>query len=133
LVALPAIASCTADADAPAAAGSTVSITTRDFAFSIEGADDLHAGDVTFDLENQGPNTHELVVVRSDGADLPIRADGITVDEEAIEPRIAGAWEDAKPGTRDQLQLHLEPGRYVLFCNMAGHYLGGMHDFVEVH
>jgi uncharacterized cupredoxin-like copper-binding protein len=22
--------------------------------------------------------------------------------------------------------LHLRPGRYELFCNMAGHYLGGM-------
>ena len=65
-------------------------------------------------------------------ADLPIRADGITVDEEAIEPLIAGAWEDAKPGTRDRLRLHLEPGRYVLFCNMAGHYLGGMHEALEV-
>jgi uncharacterized cupredoxin-like copper-binding protein len=109
-----------------------VSITTRDFSFSIRGADDLQAGNVILDVENQGPNSHELVVVRSDGSDLPIRADGITVDEDAIEPRIAGAWEDAEPGARDQLQLRLEPGRYVLFCNMAGHYLGGMHDFLEV-
>ena len=109
-----------------------ISVITRDFYFKVTGAEDLRAGDITLDVENEGPNTHELVVVRSDGADLPIRADGITVDEEAIEPLIAGAWEDAKPGTRDRLRLHLDRGRYVLFCNMAGHYLGGMHEALEV-
>jgi uncharacterized cupredoxin-like copper-binding protein len=30
------------------------------------------------------------------------------------------------------LHLHLTPGRYVLFCNMAGHYLGGMHRTLVV-
>jgi uncharacterized cupredoxin-like copper-binding protein len=26
----------------------------------------------------------------------------------------------------------LAPGRYVLFCNMSGHYLGGMHRLLVV-
>jgi uncharacterized cupredoxin-like copper-binding protein len=26
----------------------------------------------------------------------------------------------------EEVLLHLKPGRYELFCNMAGHYLGGM-------
>jgi uncharacterized cupredoxin-like copper-binding protein len=30
------------------------------------------------------------------------------------------------------LRLKLTPGRYVFFCNMAGHYLGGMRHEVVV-
>ena len=29
--------------------------------------------------------------------------------------------------------MHLEPGRYVLFCNMEGHYMAGMHTVLVVH
>jgi uncharacterized cupredoxin-like copper-binding protein len=28
--------------------------------------------------------------------------------------------------------VHLAPGRYVLFCNMTGHYMGGMHSTLVV-
>ena len=30
------------------------------------------------------------------------------------------------------LKLHLAPGRYLLFCNMEGHYMGGMHTELVV-
>jgi uncharacterized cupredoxin-like copper-binding protein len=48
------------------------------------------------------------------------------VDEEALEPRILGMLEPGAPGDVRTLRVHLSPGRYVLFCNMSGHYLGGM-------
>ena len=37
---------------------------------------------------------------------------------------------DAK--TRGPSPLTLSPGRYVLFCNLEGHYLAGMHAAIEV-
>ena len=37
-----------------------------------------------------------------------------------------GVIEGKQPGTMEEVLLHLKPGRYELFCNMAGHYLGGM-------
>jgi uncharacterized cupredoxin-like copper-binding protein len=57
----------------------------------------------------------------------------VTLDEEAAEESksIAGALEPAEPGIR-RLRVHLTPGRYVLFCNMTGHYLGGMDRDIEV-
>ena len=58
---------------------------------------------------------------------LPLRADGLTVNEEAIQTREAGTLEPGHAGAVRDLQLHLAPGRYVLFCNMEGHYMGGMH------
>jgi hypothetical protein len=54
-----------------------------------------------------------------------MRKDGLTIDEDALEPMILGSLEPAGPGTRD-LEVRLEPGRYVMFCNMAGHFMSGM-------
>jgi uncharacterized cupredoxin-like copper-binding protein len=55
-----------------------------------------------------------------------LRPDNITVDEDALEPVTLGEVEAESPGTVEVVRLKLRPGRYELFCNMAGHYLGGM-------
>jgi hypothetical protein len=34
--------------------------------------------------------------------------------------------------TTQDLVLHLAPGRYIFYCNLEGHYLGGMHGVLEV-
>jgi len=93
---------------------------------SIEG------GLVTLSVWNEGPSTHEFVVVPSDRSadELPIAADGISVDEDAVVPVDEIAEIEAK--TRGILSLSLSPGRYVLFCNLEGHYLAGMHASLEV-
>jgi uncharacterized cupredoxin-like copper-binding protein len=56
----------------------------------------------------------------------------LTVDEEALEPLHLVTIEGMERGKGDEVQVHLVPGRYVLFCNMAGHYLSGMHARVVV-
>lgn len=91
----------------------------------------MSAGDHVLEVENYGPERHELIVAREGKTDLPFRADGLTLDEDAARPAIAGALEPEQPGTHE-LRLHLKPGRYVLFCNMAGHYLSGMDRDIEV-
>jgi uncharacterized cupredoxin-like copper-binding protein len=83
------------------------------------------AGDVRLVVANKGPDTHEMLVVRT-SAPLPLRADGITVDEEALEPVTVDEVEGEARGHVYVGQFKLRPGRYELFCNMAGHYLGGM-------
>ena len=112
--------------------GSTpiISISERDFA--ITAPTTVQAGEVILRVTNRGPVGHELIVVRAPNADLPMRSDGLTVDEERLQHSEAGALEpiDA-PATRD-LDVHLTPGRYVLFCNMSGHYIGGMHHVLVV-
>src|SRR5205823_12276773 len=75
---------------------------------------------------------HELIVVRESGSRLPLRRDGSTVSEEKLDSVTAGVLEPGQPGSNRQLRLHLPPGRYVLFCNMSGHYLGGMHSELVV-
>jgi uncharacterized cupredoxin-like copper-binding protein len=104
-------------------AANVVKVSERDFRISAPRR--VEAGDVLLSVRNQGPDAHELIVIRADEA-LPLRADGTTVDEDALEPSTVGVLEPGNPNTDRLLSVHLSPGHYVLICNMAGHYLGGM-------
>ena len=44
----------------------------------------------------------------------------------------AGSLEPGQAGTVRTLRVHLVSGHYLFFCNMAGHYLGGMNAEVIV-
>jgi hypothetical protein len=110
------------------AKGSEVRVRERDF--RISAPQRIPAGGVQLLVTNEGPDAHELVVARRGRGPLPISKDGMRVDEEGL--RDSRELEAADPGTRT-LQLNLRPGRYVLFCNMSGHFRGGMHTEVLVH
>jgi hypothetical protein len=97
--------------------------------FKITAPRTLPSGRVDLEADNAGPDDHELIVVRASGT-LPRRSDGLTVDEEALDPETVGALE---PGIGDRhLTIDLKPGRYEMFCNMQGHYLAGMHRSFRV-
>jgi uncharacterized cupredoxin-like copper-binding protein len=125
-----AVSGCSGKEKVAGQSASIVRVTERDF--KITAPERVRAGDVEVLARNRGPDDHELIVVRERGARLPFRADGITIDEDALESMQAGALEPGGGGTVRALQLHLTPGRYVLFCNMAGHFLGGMHRTMVV-
>jgi uncharacterized cupredoxin-like copper-binding protein len=114
-----------ASPDAPA-----LKVSERDF--HISAPKRARAGRFTLSVQNRGPVAHELILVRADRPRLPLRADGFTVDEDALEGVTAGALEPGQPGKDRRLDVHLRPGRYVMFCNMAGHYLAGMHRKLTV-
>ena len=101
-----------------------VRIAERDF--RITAPKHVRSGNLLLSVRNGGPDAHELIVVRDRGSRLPLRRDGSTVSEEKLEPLIAGALEPGEPYSVRKLRLHLRPGTYELFCNMSGHYLGGM-------
>lgn len=105
-------------------AAHVVRITERDF--RISAPKHVRSGDLVLSVQNRGPDAHELIVVR-DGSRLPLRRDGTTVNEEKLERVKVGGLEPGQPHSVRQLRLHLAPGTYELFCNMSGHYLGGMH------
>jgi uncharacterized cupredoxin-like copper-binding protein len=101
--------------------------------FKLTAPRRIPAGEVTLAVRNGGPDLHELIVVR-EGAhhSLPLRGDGLTVDEERLQSTTAAALEPEAPGSAREVRVNLRPGRYILFCNMSGHYLGGMHTEIEV-
>ena len=125
------LSSCSSGSSDRAHAGAVVRVTERDFRISVSPAR-VHAGAVRLLLGNKGPDTHELILVRSSRGSLPLRSDGLTVNEEALDPVTVGTAEGQSTGATEELLLHLKPGRYELFCNMAGHYLGGMRAVLVV-
>ncbi len=114
-----------------AGAAQVVDVNERDFAI-VASPRQLSPGDVEFRADNHGPDAHELIVVRAPAGDLPLRSDGLTVNEEGLKSAIVGALEPGESGAVRTLRVHLAKGRYVLFCNMAGHYMAGMETVVTV-
>src|SRR6478736_1760179 len=64
-----------ADAHAPLA---VAVVNERDF--HITAPQTLKAGGVQLQVDNHGPDQHELIIAPLHGATLPMRADGFTVD-----------------------------------------------------
>jgi uncharacterized cupredoxin-like copper-binding protein len=112
----------------PLPAGTVVEVLLDDFQVHRTTAA-VPAGMVRFQLVNNGPSTHELIVVRTGraSAGLPLQRDGLTVDEEGPGVDHVDEAEGLDLADRRTVTLDLAPGHYVLFCNMEGHYLGGMH------
>jgi uncharacterized cupredoxin-like copper-binding protein len=119
---------------APPGQGSAVAVTLKDYRISLAVAM-IPGGVVTFDIHNRGPSTHEFVVFKTDraGNQLPLGADGLTVDEDSPFLRNVGEVAEVDIGSSRTLSLPLAPGRYVFACNIEGHYLGGMYSVVTVH
>lgn len=115
--------------DAPSDA-TVVRISEKDFRIDVRPRH-VAAGDVELVVRNAGPVDHELIVVRAQHHVLPLRGDGLTVDEDALHSQQVAVLEPAWPGTIRRVRLHLGPGRYEVFCNMAGHYMGGMRAFLK--
>lgn len=126
-----ALAGCSSGSSHSASRAATVQVKERDFRIVVAPAK-VHAGAVRLVVHNKGPDTHELLIVRSRDGNLPLRSDGLTIDEEAVEHSTVEVMEGKEPGATEHLLVHLRPGRYELFCNMAGHYLGGMRAYLEV-
>jgi uncharacterized cupredoxin-like copper-binding protein len=126
------LSGCGASASAgTGAGGAMVGVTEHDFHISTTVVH-VSPGEVTFRIHNNGPDEHELIIAPDRKGGLPLRRDGITVNEEAIQSSEPGSITPQQPGGTESLQVHLAAGRYVLFCNMEGHYLGGMHTVLDV-
>ncbi len=81
------------------------------------------AGPVTFTLTNNGIKDHEMVVLKTD---TPADQLEIGSDDRVSEADSVGEIGEIKPGTTGTVTLDLEPGSYVLVCNIAKHYGQGM-------
>jgi uncharacterized cupredoxin-like copper-binding protein len=124
-VALAAFAGCGGGAPS-SPSGTVVGVTERDFQITT-ATKQVTAGDVVLRIHNGGPDQHELIVVPEGRRGVPFRGDGFTVDEDAIQRSEPGGVDPQRPGGTEDLPVHLRPGRYLLFCNMSGHFMAGMH------
>ena len=113
--------------------GRPVNVLIEDFKVQPD-ATVVPAGTVSFRILNRGPTSHQLLVVRTDLAPdkLPLQRDGLTVNEDAPGIDFLDEVQGLDIDDRRTLVLRLPPGHYVLYCNLEGHYLGGMHGALTV-
>jgi uncharacterized cupredoxin-like copper-binding protein len=120
-------------ASSRAATGARINVTMHDFAIAVSRRS-VPAGPVVLRVTNDGPSTHEINVDRTGyaAAKFPLKRDGLTVEEDAKGLRRIDSIEQLNLHQTRDLALDLKPGRYVLWCNLEGHYLGGMHETFDV-
>jgi len=80
--------------------------------------------------QNTGTVTHDIKLVRTDLAPDALPKSGADVDESKLD--ILAKKTDMKRRDRVELDVKLQPGSYVLFCNVSGHYQLGMHTGFKV-
>jgi hypothetical protein len=119
---------------------STVDVTLKEWEVTPD-VESVVEGEVTFNADNEGQEEHELVVVRTDFAanDLPAEDNG-SVDEGADGVDVIGETAEMESGDNDSRVFTLDPGSYVLLCNLVHeeggekevHYAMGMFSAFEV-
>ena len=90
----------------------------------------IAAGHVVVGIRNHASMLHELVVIKTDLAPDQLPVDGATA--KAKEDGKVGELLNIAGGASRKLVLELTPGKYVLICNVAGHYQLGMRVGLEV-
>lgn len=93
---------------------------------------EVHAGTVTFTVTNDSTNIiHEMILspVGADGK-LVYLDDEFKVDEDGSSH--LGEVAELDPGQTGALTVDLTPGDYVLYCNIPGHFVGGMWTRITV-
>ena len=104
----------------------------------VDSRTSVPAGDVTFVVKNTGTVDHELVVLKTDlaASKLPVVDAGdppakVTSNANKLdEANNVGETGDPnlKPGTSRTFTVkNMVAGNYVLVCNVADHYVKGMH------
>jgi uncharacterized cupredoxin-like copper-binding protein len=117
----------------PTPSGTPVNVLLEDFKVRQDAAV-VPAGTVRFRILNEGPTSHEFIVVRTDRAPdkLPLQRDGLTVNQDAPDLDHLDDASGLDIDDRRTLVLRLAPGHYVMYCNLEGHYLGGMYAALTV-
>lgn len=90
-------------------------------------------GAVRFDVTNLAASlVHEIQVARITDESQVLTYDQSRnkVDTEGLQ--VLGSVSEIMPSHSASLIIDLAPGKYLLFCNVAGHYMAGMWATIEV-
>jgi uncharacterized cupredoxin-like copper-binding protein len=139
-LAVVAVAGLLASCSASGPSTGPVAATLKEWQISLSSTN-IKTGAITFNVTNNGDKEHEFVIRKTDllSDKLPLNADGSgEVSEDAPELTEVGdpsELAEIKSGSTDRtITVTLQPGHYVIFCNLhvedLVHYQKGMHvDF----
>jgi uncharacterized cupredoxin-like copper-binding protein len=97
---------------AAAGGGQTVDMTAVNYKFDPSDPT-VKSGNVTFDLKNDGQQTHSLEIEDVNGSDQELEG-------------------DVSPGQTGTLTVNLPPGKYEFYCPVANHKEMGMEGEITV-
>jgi uncharacterized cupredoxin-like copper-binding protein/mono/diheme cytochrome c family protein len=83
------------------------------------------AGNIGFDVTNEGAIVHNFRVIRSDLPEDQLPLAGGAVDEGAVE--VVTSLDDLASGSTTTTATQLDAASYILICNIPGHYSAGMY------
>lgn len=106
-----------------------VTASMKEFAIDLT-ASAATAGEVRFKTVNAGALPHEFKAIKTDVAADKLALDGAKVDEDKYD--LAEKSDDLAAGETREVSWKLDSGRYVLICNVDGHYQAGMHTAFTV-
>lgn len=90
-------------------------------------SDSIAAGEITFNVTNVSKDEiHEMIIapLANANATLPYDEAMAKVDEDGAGH--LGEVSELEPGAAGSLTLTLQPGEYIAYCNIPGHYASGM-------
>ena len=96
-------------------------------------AESVRAGKVVFEVTNKSHDIqHEFLIAPLKGTPEKVAYDeakGVVKEETLKGLKELG---DLDPGKSGKMTFDLKPGKYLLFCNMPGHYKAGMYHVLTV-
>ena len=136
LIASLLISACGADSSTPptartstteASATRNITVILKDFEIEPQFTT-TSAGIIAFGVVNRGALDHEFIVVRTDTDfdKLPTESAVVHLNSVSFDGITLGNTKKLKSQAMESFKVRLEPGRYVLLCNIAGHYELGM-------
>ena len=112
---------------AETASGSAVSVALVEWKL-LPGQVTVRAGRVTFVVRNEGTMDHEFLVLRSDRHHHSLKVKG----GQAVETGRLGEIPKIPAGTSKRITLKVPRGKYIMLCNMLGHYQAGQYASLRV-
>ena len=112
---------------AETASGSQVSVALVEWKL-LPGQITARAGRVTFVVRNDGTMDHEFLVLRTDRPQHRLAVK----KGRAVETGRLGEIPLIRKGTTKRITLKVPRGKYVLLCNMLGHYQLGQRASLQV-
>jgi len=104
-----------------------INVTETEMAIKLSSAT-APAGSIDFIVHNSGKIPHEFVVFQTSVPDnkLPLKGDNMDEEGKGVKHIAEIGADQLKSGATKTLNVNLTPGRYVLVCNIPGHFKAGM-------
>lgn len=127
LIAFALLASSCAGQPAALPADVQVVVDMKDYSVTLSVAT-VKAGSIKFGIRNLGGMEHQFDLIKTDLALDKLPIDGAKAKEDGLVKQVKSIGQ----GKVATISADLAPGRYVIICNIAGHYQLGMRAELRV-